>query len=145
MKKSIKAVIFGCLLLIGIVSYAVMIGTPDPDYHTAHDLLVRIAEIEIETGSLEDYKKILKEEAAASVEKETGVVAIFPMYQKDSLNKMRILEIYRNKEAYEQHVKTPHFLHYKSATATMVKSLRLMDMEPTDIESMHLMFGKMAK
>jgi hypothetical protein len=36
---------------------------------------------------LEAYKAILKEEAAASIAKEQGVIAIFPMLQNNILRK----------------------------------------------------------
>jgi hypothetical protein len=43
----------------------------------AQTMMVRISEIEILPEYLTEYNAILKEEAAASVEKEKGVVAIF--------------------------------------------------------------------
>ena len=42
---------------------------------------------------------------------------------------IRLLEIYANEEAYQSHLKTHHFLHYKKMTLKMVKSLELIDME----------------
>jgi hypothetical protein len=47
------------------------------------DMLVRISEIEIDPTHPEEYKAILKEEAAASVRLEPGVIAIFPMHRRD--------------------------------------------------------------
>lgn len=107
------------------------------------DMMIRIAEIEIHAENIAAYKAILKEEAAASVKLEAGVVAIFPMYQKENPAQIRILEIYRDKAAYEQHLKTPHFQKYKTTTLKMVKSLKLTEMEAIDPETMHLMFGKL--
>ncbi len=106
------------------------------------EMMVRISEIEIYPSYLEAYKAILKEEAAASVKLEPGVLAIFPMYQKENPTQVRILEIYASKAAYEQHLKTPHFQKYKTTTVNMVKSLKLVDMETMDEESMALMFQK---
>ena len=107
------------------------------------DMMVRIAEIEIHAENLAEYKAVLKEEAAASVKLEPGVIAIFPMYQKENPAQIRILEIYRDKAAYEQHLKTPHFQKYKTTTLKMVKSLKLTEMEAIDPETMHLVFGKL--
>jgi quinol monooxygenase YgiN len=53
------------------------------------------------------------------------------------------LEIYANREAYESHLKTPHFQTYKSTTLKMVKSLKLIDMEPIDVETMPNIFRKL--
>src|SRR5215218_4504960 len=99
-----------------------------------NSMMVRISEIEIDSNYLEEYKTILKEEAHASVEFEKGVLAIFPMYQKESPTQVRILEIYATREAYESHLKTPHFQKYKTTTLHMVKSLKLIDMAAIDPE-----------
>lgn len=109
------------------------------------DLMIRISEIEIDFQSLEEYKAILKEEAKASVLLEPGVISIYPMFQKDNPTQVRILEIYANREAYKSHLETPHFLKYKTTTLKMVKSLRLVDMEAIDTETMPEIFNKLIK
>jgi len=106
-------------------------------------MIIRISEIEIDSSYLQEYKNILQIEAKASVQKESGVVAIFPMYQKENPAQIRILEIYSNKSAYENHIKSPHFLKYKASTLKMVKSLRLIDMNSIDTETMKDIFCKL--
>lgn len=106
------------------------------------DQMVRMSEIEIVPEYLEQYKEILKEESEASVRLEPGVIAIFPMFQKENPNQVRILEIYADKESYQSHLKTPHFLVYKTSTLKMVKSLKLVDMDALDVEKMSEMFKK---
>lgn len=105
-------------------------------------IMVRISEIQIDAKYLEEYKAILSEEAEASVRLEPGVIAIFPMYQRDSATEFRILEMYASREAYESHLKTPHFLKYKTSTQHMVKSLKLVDMRAIDEKTMSSMFKK---
>ena len=106
-------------------------------------MLVRISEIRIDPDQLEEYKAILKEEAEASVRLEPGVISIFPMYEREDLTAVRILEIYASKAAYESHLQTPHFQKYKTTTLPMVTSLRLVDMEVMDRATMTTIFGKM--
>ena len=108
----------------------------------AQTMMVRISEIEILPEYLTEYNAILKEEAAASVEKEKGVVAIFPMSIKKEPNQIRIVEIYADSAAYRAHLKTPHFQHYKTATLKMVKDLKLIDMDALDPKTMSAMFKK---
>ena len=91
------------------------------------------AEIVIEPEYLDEYLSILKEESKASVELEPGVISIFPMYQRENPTEIRILEIYADKKAYETHLETPHFKHYKSITLKMVKSLELVHMNAIDV------------
>ncbi|HEY6143601.1 MAG TPA: antibiotic biosynthesis monooxygenase [Flavobacterium sp.] len=109
------------------------------------DLMIRISEIEIEPAFRKEYLDILNEEASASVRLEPGVLSIFPMFQKENQNQIRILEIYADKSTYESHLKTSHFLKYKTTTIKMVKSLKLIDMEASDSITMKEIFKKIQK
>ena len=51
--------------------------------------------------------------------------------------------MYADRQAYEAHLKTPHFQKYKSTTLHMVKSLKLVDMQTLDAATMTRMFNKM--
>ena len=44
--------------------------------------------------------------------------------------KIYILEVYADSAAYQKHIQTPHFKKYKEGTAQMVRSLRLIDVDP---------------
>ncbi len=101
--------------------------------------MVRFAEIEILPGHLETYLKILNEEAKASLEKEEGVLCILPTVRG---NHVRILEVYASEAAYRAHLQSSHFLHYKKATAEMIKSLELIDVEVTDKEILEMVLKK---
>lgn len=107
------------------------------------DMMIRIAAIEVCPEYIESYKEILNEEATASVKIEPGVIAIFPMYEEENPTQIRILEIYANKEAYEAHLQTPHFIKYKTSTQKMVKSLKLIDMDALDSTMMKAVFYKL--
>lgn len=109
----------------------------------ATDMMVRISEIEIVPEQLKEYTGVLKEEAAASLRIEPGVIAIFPMFQKEVPTQIRIVEIYANKAAYQSHLQTPHFQHYKTTTLNMVKSLKLVDMQSLDSKTMQEIFKKL--
>jgi 4-carboxymuconolactone decarboxylase len=110
---------------------------------TQPDMMVRISEIEIVPEYLQEYKAILEQESSESVKIEPGVIAIYPMYQKENPSQIRILEIYANQAAYKSHLQTPHFLHYKTTTLKMVKTLKLVDMNAIDPEIMNLVFKKL--
>ncbi|MCL7986924.1 antibiotic biosynthesis monooxygenase [Sphingobacterium sp. lm-10] len=106
-------------------------------------MMIRIAELEIEPIHLDEYTAILKEEAEASVRIEPGVISIYPMFQKENPTQIRILEIYADEAAYKAHLQTAHFKHYKTATADMVKSLNLLDMNAIDRQMMPEIFKKL--
>jgi len=92
--------------------------------------LVRIAEIEIDPRQLEAYKAALREEIETSIRLEPGVVTLYAVSLKDQPAQIRIFETYADRNAYQSHLKTPHFLRYKSATEHMIKSLKLVETDP---------------
>ena len=92
--------------------------------------IVRIAELEIDPDRLDAYRTLLAEEIEASVEKEPGVLMLHAVAERARPERIRILEVYADREAYEAHLTTPHFLKYKTGTADMVKALRLVDVDP---------------
>ena len=105
-------------------------------------MIVRLAEIEVYPEHLTEYLKFANEMDRLSVEREPGVVCLFPMQSAEDSTQIRILEIYASEEAYQSHIKTEHFQKYKQGTMHMVKSLKLPTMKPLDPETMKLIFNK---
>jgi quinol monooxygenase YgiN len=135
--------IFFAILLSAFVGSACNKPNSNNQTFNSENMMIRIAELEIDPTYLDEYLAILKEESAASVRLEPGVISIYPMYQKDTPTQIRILEIYADKAAYESHLKTPHFLKYKTTTLEMIKSLRLVDMGAIDEETLPELFYKL--
>lgn len=97
--------------------------------------VVRMAELEIDPGTIEAYRALLTEEIEASIALEDGVLSLNAVSIRDHPNKIRILEVYADREAYEAHLQTPHFLKYKIETAGMVTALTLVDVDPIAMRS----------
>src|SRR5688500_11333495 len=93
-------------------------------------MIVRIAELEIEPTLLDAYKALLSEEIEASVRLEPGVLFLFAVSLKRRRHAVRVAEGYADQAAYEAHLTTAHFLKYKTGTADMVRSIRLIETEP---------------
>jgi len=108
-------------------------------------MIVRIAEIEVVPEHLEEYLAIAGEVDRLSMEREPGVICLFPMQSDEVPNRIRILEIYASEEAYQKHLRTEHFQRYKQGTLHMVKDLKLPLMQPLDQETMKLIFKKHRK
>ncbi len=53
-----------------------------------------------------------------------------------------ILEIYRSDADYQKHLKTEHFLKYKTGTLKMVKDLKLIDMDAVAPDTINEIFKK---
>ncbi|MBZ7991726.1 antibiotic biosynthesis monooxygenase [Campylobacter sp. RM9332] len=90
-------------------------------------MLVRISVVEVYPEYLYEYLVIAKEVAEASIEKEKGVISIYPMMLVKNNNIINILEIYKDQESYNKHINSEHFQKYKKGTLHMVKSLELLD------------------
>ncbi len=105
-------------------------------------MIVRIAEIEVYPQYLKEYLEIANEVDRLSMEREPGVICLFPMQSAEDSCQIRILEIYASEEVYQQHLKTDHFQKYKQGTLHMVKNLKLPTMQPLDPETMKQIFKK---
>jgi quinol monooxygenase YgiN len=92
--------------------------------------LVRLAKLVIDSTQLDRYNALLKEEIETSVRVEPGVLTLYAVADKKQPTHITILEIYADAAAYQAHVKTPHFLKYKTGTQGMVKSLELTETVP---------------
>lgn len=91
---------------------------------------VRVAEIEIDPARLELYKAAVREQIAAAIRLEPGVLALYCVADKDHPAHVTVFEIYADVDAYKAHLETAHFNEYKTGTEAMVKSLKLRDTVP---------------
>lgn len=124
--KTLRTVFLLVLIFTGAFAFC---KTPNID--TSSDAqFVRISKIEVEPAMLKEYNEFLKEEILTSMKLESGVLTLFAVCEKSAPQKITILEIYKNLDAYKAHIKTPHFLKYKNGTSSMVKSLDLIDVTP---------------
>ena len=133
-----------CILPLAAVSGCMSLNAPDraDKAKGAENMQVRIAELEILPEWLDAYLEAAGAVGAESVAKEPGVVCIFPMQKKESPTSIRIVEIYRSEEAYREHLATPHFRKYKEGTPHMIKSLKLVPMQPLDPDHADSIFKK---
>ena len=92
--------------------------------------MTRLSKITVHADHLPAYRAALAEEVRASMALEPGVLSLYAVFDKEEPTRLTILEIYASRQAYEQHVKSSHFLKYKNGTLHMVKSLELVDVDP---------------
>lgn len=131
--ETLTAAVIQCLPYIGFPAAIKALRIIKQEYgkHASNvNNLVRLSKITVDTEQLEAYNAYLKEEIEASMSFESGVLTLYAVAEKDNPNKVTILEIYADKDAYEKHLKTPHFKKYKQGTLSMVKNLELIDVKP---------------
>lgn len=91
---------------------------------------VRLSKLVIDAAQLDAYRALLKEEIQESVRLEPGVRTLYAVSEKERPTHFTILEIYADRAAYEAHIRSAHFLKYKTGTRDMVESLELIDTVP---------------
>ena len=117
-------------LLLSILSITQVAAQQKPQ-------VIRLAKLVIDSAQLDNYKAALKEEVETSVRVEAGVMTLYAVYDKDKPTHVTVFEIYADEDAYLSHLKTPHFLKYKTTTKDMVKSLELGQVVPIALEAKH--------
>ena len=116
-------VIFGATLFLALFGAEAM-GEAMAQRH------IQIAELEVDPAQLESYKGAVQEQIEAAIRLEPGVLVLYSVSNKDNPAHVTVFEIYRNREAYLAHLQAPHFLKYKATVEKMVKSLKLIPVEP---------------
>ena len=124
--KTKRALVLGLSLITSCLFLTLQRGFSEP----VDDRIVRIAELEIYPDHLVAYKAALKEEIAASIRTEPGVLTLYAVSVKGHPEQIRLFEIYRDAASYQAHLQSPHFKKYKEQTQQMVKSLTLLDTDP---------------
>ena len=59
------------------------------------------------------------------------MLVLYSVSKKDNPAHVTVFEIYRDREAYLAHLQAPHFLKYKATVEKMVKSLKLVPVDPS--------------
>lgn len=97
---------------------------------TPNDVVVRIAQLEIDPARIGDYTRAVREEMQDAVRLETGVLAIYAVAEKENPARLHFFEIYTSEAAYASHRETPHFKKYLAATQPMIRGRKLIEATP---------------
>ena len=124
-------------MIIGATLLFLLSGAPTMSEENSSQH-IQIAEIAVDPAQLDASKAAVIEQIEAAIRLEPGVLALYSVSKKDNPTQITVFEIYRNREAYLAHLKAPHFLMYKATVEKMVKSLKLIPVDP-------VMLGSQAK
>ncbi|HKX19526.1 MAG TPA: antibiotic biosynthesis monooxygenase [bacterium] len=94
------------------------------------ELYVQIAAIEVDPSRLGEYRAAVMTQIKAAIQSEPGVLTLHAVANNDDPACIIVFEIYRDREAYEAHLRAAHFLTYKTKVESMVKSLTLTRVTP---------------
>jgi|JI7StandDraft_1071085.scaffolds.fasta_scaffold273447_1 quinol monooxygenase YgiN len=129
-KKNHMKINFFVLVIVTTILTTLTMFSCQPTPASEKKPMVRLARLIIDSVQLESYKAFLKEEIESSLRLEPGVKNLYAVAEKNNPTHITILEIYADTAAYQSHIKTPHFLKYKTGTKEMVKSLELVETIP---------------
>lgn len=131
--ETLAAAVIQCLPYIGFPAAIKALRIVKQEYAkpvSSDTNLVRLSKIRVDPAQLDAYNAFLKEEIETSMRLEPGVLTLYAAAERDEPHKVTILEIYADRDAYESHLKTPHFQKYKQGTLAMVEELELVDAIP---------------
>ena len=123
--KQLTRLLFILLFMITVINNATMAQQDNRKF--------RVAKIEIYPEYLDAYKTALATHAEIAVQAEPGVLALQAVYDKAHPTIITVFEVYASDSAYQTHLKTAHFLQYKTGTLKMVKTLELTEVAPIAI------------
>ncbi|MCD5996340.1 antibiotic biosynthesis monooxygenase [Pseudomonas sp. CDFA 602] len=112
-----------------VKSYATEIVSQGDPGDKGRALLIRIAQIQVDPKQLEQYRDASRRMVEESVAQEPGVLAFYALERRDVPGGFFVVEIYRDEEGYQSHLKTQSFRQYKAAVAGSVQSLELIDVD----------------
>jgi len=118
------------LLILGASMLSLPLSGQAHAADTPQDRYVQIAELEIDPAQLDRYKAEVEEQIEAAIRLEPGVLVLYAVSEKENPARVRAFEVYASADAYKAHLQAEHFRKYKRATDPMVKSLKLVRVDP---------------
>ena len=113
-----------CMLLLGAYAFS---------RPTSNDVVVRMAQLDIDPAMLDEYTRAVREEMKDAVRLEPGVLAIYAVAEKENPTRLHFFEIYTNEAAYASHRETPHFRKYLALTQPMIRDRKLIEAIPVQM------------
>jgi len=117
------------ILIIGMALFSMLFGAVAMSEQRTQQH-IQIAEIDVDPAQLDSYEAAVAEQIEAAIRLEPGVLVFYSVANKENPAHVTVFEIYRDREAYLAHLQAPHFLKYKATVEKMVKSLKLIPVNP---------------
>jgi quinol monooxygenase YgiN len=71
-----------------------------------------IVRLDIEPSRVQEFIALMEDDAEQSLTTENGGCLSFDLLRSGDSNKFYLYEVYRDEEAFNYHMKTPHFAHW---------------------------------
>lgn len=87
------------------------------------DGFVVLVRFGLQPGARAEFEALVKRNAVASVRDEPGCRRFDVLTPRNDADEVVLYEIYKDRDAFEDHRRMPHYLAFKEASASLVKSL----------------------
>jgi len=81
---------------------------------------VIVVDFKIKPGEMQAFRRLIDENAAASVQDEPGCRRFDVLANRKDQDRILLYEIYDNRAAFDAHLKTPHFAVFNAESAALV-------------------------
>ena len=81
---------------------------------------VIVVEFRIKSGEMAAFRKLMDENARASIRDERGCRRFDVLQNRKDAERILLYEIYDDRAAFDAHLKTPHFASFNQASAPLV-------------------------
>lgn len=87
-----------------------------------------LVEFDLKPGTHEAFMPLMLENARRSRADEPGCIVFDVLTRTDDANRVVLYEIYRDKAAFDEHLKTPHFLSFDSSIKDYVAAKKVTEL-----------------
>jgi quinol monooxygenase YgiN len=91
---------------------------------------IRWADLDVAPAHLENFKLAGTAHVESVLRAEPGVLAFHTVSEVENAGRVRVFEMYEDAQAYQFHLKQPHFQRFIESTKTMMTGRQLYEMVP---------------
>lgn len=95
----------------------------------ANNFVMRMAKIEIEDNSYEQFSEDVKKEMSTAIAREPGVQILMAGSNIQNENEWFFVGVYSNDEAYDKHLQYPWFANYIKKSENIVKDRKVYELD----------------
>lgn len=91
---------------------------------------VRLAELDVTPVQIDSFKAAAIQNMQSTLDQEEGALEFHALLKRDHPGQVFVFEIYKNKDAYETHVQSPHYKQFGAKVESMINDKALYDTLP---------------
>jgi quinol monooxygenase YgiN len=90
---------------------------------------VIVVDFKIRAGKMQDFRRLIDDNARASCRDEKGCRRFDVLANRKDADRILLYEIYDDRAAFDQHLKTPHFAVFNEKSAALVAEKTISELD----------------